>query len=426
MKLRHVVLFLLLAQLAYSATTCIGYEESFDVRVLDGMGRAVEGAAVNVTFDRGASFGDKYFTTDIRYTDDKGKVHFDINNQGTTTRKIDCDIDIEVSAAGSTKIETIVVDKHGPIVDVRLSDVFICRVYVKDHLGAGIPNATVTVRDQKNLTNGKGFVRHYLKTGNHDYLATYLEAKESGQIEVTDDDVDFVVTFPYYSVEIDVMDDNGVPLDALVTMYNETFQLQNGHFENNRSFGKNINYEIDYKGLKTNGIIMPELDPKVQVVYDIHAPSFDDIISQTVEDRATLTLEVSDPGLHPSGVDVTSILVKYRMEPADPTTPWNTAVVFPTGYNTFTAEISDLPEDAVVQFNAEIKDKDGNRATIDGKFSTLAVEQPVNVTQNQTKPPIEEETSQEIPLFSIVIGAIVLISIVYLGIRIKSRETRGV
>jgi hypothetical protein len=235
-----------------------------------------------------------------------------------------------------------------------------------------------------------------------------------------------VITFPYYRVEIDVMDDNGVPLDALVTMYNETFQLQDGYFENNRSFGHNINYEISYKGLINKGVIIPELDPRVQVVYDIHAPTFDDIISQTVGDRATLTLEVSDPGLHPSGIDVTSIIVKYRMEPADPTTPWNSAVVFPTGYNTFTAEVSDLPTDVVVQFAAEIKDKDGNRATIDGKFSTLAVEQPVNITQNQTKPQNDVETSQEIPLFYIVGGVFLVILIVYLGIRIKSRERRGV
>jgi hypothetical protein len=127
MKLLHVVLFLLLAQLSYAA--CIGYEESFDVRVLDAKGRAMEGAAVNLTFDRGTSFGDKYFTTDIRYTDANGKVHFDIYNQGTTTRKIDCDIDIAVAAAGSRATETIEVDKHGPIVDVRLSNVFLGRIY---------------------------------------------------------------------------------------------------------------------------------------------------------------------------------------------------------------------------------------------------------------------------------------------------------
>jgi hypothetical protein len=407
----------------------VGYRETFDVRVLDAMQRPVEGAEVTVTYDRGATFGEQYFTTPVKYSDSNGKVHFDLINQGTTARKIDCDIDVVATSGGSTGKKTVEAEKHGPIVDVILSDVYPVRFYVRDHLGAAIPNATVIIGERTDLTNEYGYVKHYMKKGSHTYLATYLEAKESGTMEV-ENDTEFVVTFPYYKVTIDVMDDFSVPLDATITMFNKTFLLEDGHYENPRSFGQEISYEVEYKGLKQSGTIVPELDPSIQIVYDIHAPVFEDIQSQTTGDRATLNVEVTDPGDHPSGVDVSSISITYRMEPADPTTPWNMAVVFPTGFNRFTAEFSDLPPESVVQFKIDIKDKTGNRATIEGKFSTLVVEPPVNDTvndtQNQTITQNGEDTGQEIPLFYIIVGGILAFLIIYWVIRIKSKGTRGV
>lgn len=405
---------------------CVGYQESFDVRVLDGKQRPVEGAEVSIRYDRGTSFGEQYFTTPAAYTNSEGRVHYTIINQGTTTREIDCDIDIEVSAGGSAKKKTVVADAHGPTVDLILDDVYLIRFYVRDHFNAPLPNATVNIGKKSNLTNEDGYVRHYLQTGTYEYFASYLEAKDAGIISIETDDVDYQVTFPYYKVEIDVMDDFGEPLDAFVTMQNETFQLENGHFENNRSFGSEIPYEVDYKGLVASGTIVTVLDPAATVIYDIHAPTIEDVESEVTPSITKLIVTVSEPGKYPSGVDVNSIKVRYRLEPADPTTPWNDAVVFSSGHSIYTAQFSDLPPDSIVQFSIELKDMEGNRASREGKFSTLAVEEPTtNVTQNQTITQEDEGTEQEIPLFYIMGGVILVILTVYLGIRLKSKGTGG-
>jgi hypothetical protein len=423
MNFKHVVLLLILANLAFSA--CVGYQESFDIQVLDAKQRPIPNAAVNLTYDRGTSFGDKYFTIENKFTDDLGRVHYDLLNQGTTTRTIDCTIFIDASAGGTTLEKTIEAGKHGPVVDVILDNVYVIRFYVRDHLGVGLEGASVSIGTLLDSTNEKGLVKHYMKTGEYSYFADYLEATESGSL-VVDDDVNYQVTFPYHSISIDVTDDNGEPLDAFVTMYNQTFQLENGHFENKRSFGQEINFEVNYNGLIKSELIIPDLEPFATVIYDLHAPLFGEIEPVICEDKATLVIETSDPGDFPSGVDVNSMMITYRMEPADPTTPWNSAVVFPTGFNTFTADFRDLPPDSVVGFKIEMKDKEGNRATIEGKFSTFAVEEiPENVTENQTEPQIEEEVPQEIPLFYIIGGVILVILTIYLGIRIKSMSSGG-
>lgn len=403
---------------------CAGYHEIFEVQVLDAKLRTLSDAEVTVTYDRGTSFGEQYFTTPIHYTDANGKTSFDILNQGTTTRKIDCDIVITASVAGNTKEETIIAEQHGSVVSVIFDNVYPVNFYVRDHFNGPLSNATVTIGTGQKKTNENGVAKYYLKTGTYEYFASYLEANEAGNLTV-EDDIEFQVTFPYYKVEIEVVNDYGEPLNATLTIYNETMQID-GHFENNRTFGQEIRYEARYAGLIESGSIIPEVKPNALIVFDVHAPLFGQIDSQITTDRAKLTIPVSDQGQYASGVDLSSIVVSYRMEPADPSTPWSNAVVFPVGYSTFTAEISGLPENSIVSFSIDLKDKAGNRATIDGQFSTLSIVNQTNNTQNQTDTHDSDEDAQKIPLFYIFGGIIVVILVIYLGNRIKSQATGGV
>jgi hypothetical protein len=69
-----------------------------------------------------------------------------------------------------------------------------------------------------------------------------------------------------------------------------------------------------------------------------------------------------------------------------------------------------------------MNDKAGNKASIDGKFSTLAGQsEPVNNTQNQTNAQPTAEQEQGIPLLYIFAGAIVVLLAVYVVFRIKSQ-----
>src|SRR5271157_4267697 len=100
MDARYLVLLLLLISLSYA--DCVGYNDTFQVRVLDAKLRPVENAAVTVTYDRGASFGAQYFTTPFKYTYQNFFLNILIYNQWTGCRAIDCNIVINGSIGGTS------------------------------------------------------------------------------------------------------------------------------------------------------------------------------------------------------------------------------------------------------------------------------------------------------------------------------------
>lgn len=422
MNFRYAIMLLLLSQFAFA--DCIGYTDEFDVRVLDGNLRPIENADVWIKFDRGTLFGEQYFTTEPRKSDAQGLVHFKILNQGTTARTIDCDIEIGASHGGSTNTTEVEANIHGPIVDLKLSDVYPVKFYVRDQLNAPIANASVTIGNNTGKTNQYGYVKYFYKTGTYDYFASYQIASQAGSITV-DDDVEFAVIFPWYSISLDVTDDYGEPLPATLNILNSSFVLENGHYENDRSYNDIIDYKVSYKGIEKSGTIEATKTPSVDIVLDIHAPKFDEITSEVTGARPKLNIPLSDPGTYPSGVDIQTLKVSYRLEPADATTPWNNALVFTTGFNSFAAEFPELPANSVIQFRIEAKDKAGNKATVDGKFSTLTGTTQTNDTQNQTNTQETPEETQGIPLWVILVGLIVVILAVYLVIRSKSNGMGG-
>jgi hypothetical protein len=418
MDFRYAILLLFLSQLAFA--DCVGYTDEFDVRVLDGSLRPIKDADVWITFDRGTSFGEQYFTTEPRKTDEQGLVYFKILNQGTTVRDIDCDILVTASAGGSTNTTEIEANKHGPIVDVNMADVYPVKFYVRDQLNAGIENASVTIGNNSGKTNQYGYVRYYYKEGTYDYFASYQIASQPGTITVDGADVEFAVIFPWYSISLEVTDDTGEPLPATLNIFNQSLVLSNGRFESERTYSDFIDYKVSYKGIEKSGTIEAAKKPNVEIILDTHAPLFSSITSDTIDGRTRLNIPLTDPGIHASGVDVPTLKVNYRLEPADASTPWNTALVFTTGFNSFAAEFPELPANSIVQFRIEVKDKAGNKATVDGKFSTLTGTTSTNNTQNQTEPQETVEDGQGIPLWVIFVGIIVAILAVYLVIRSKS------
>jgi len=421
MKSYHIFAFIILYLATPVFADCIGYTDSFDVRVLDGNLKPVEGAEVQVTYDRGASFGEQYFTTPMRITDASGIIHYDIYNQGTLTRDIDCTIVINATAGGSSKKVSVEANAHGPTVDLVLSDVYILRFYVRDQLGAPLVNASVSVDGTTNKTDDNGRVMYRLKTGTYQYFASYSSASQPGLLTI-EDETEFLVTFSHYKIRIDVTDDGGNPLPAILTIFNESFALEGGHYELDKAFGEEIPYTVEYMGLVTDDMLVPSLDPRVEVRYDVTSPLIESITPEFLGNTYKLQISAKDPNEYASGLDMSSVRVYYRVEPADAAVPWSNAIVFTAGKDLFTADFPELPPSSLVRFRVELKDKAGNRAEQEGTFSTSAAP-PEGQNGTTTQPPTEED--HEIPLIYIVGGVIILISAIYLVIRIKSKAGGG-
>jgi hypothetical protein len=397
---------------------CTNYSDSFDVRVLDASLRPVQNASVVVTYDRGVTFGSQYFTTPPKYTDSNGKVHFDLINQGTNTRELDCSIVITASIAGGSNTTTVIATAHGKTVDVPITYVYPVRFYVRDETGNPLSNATVTLSGLGKTTGADGLAAFFIDAGEHNYLASYLDGGQPGHLNVSRD-VTYEVIMRAYKVTVEIVDDFGRPLQSTLFIFNRTFQLEDGKFEYDRTFGSEIPYRADYKTIIKEGAVVPSVNPKARIIYDIHAPLFGKITPEREGGRYKLVIRLSDPGSNPSGVDFGSLKLAYRREPADPTTPWNPAVTYAGANETVVAEFPALPSGSIVSFMASVKDTAGNQASIEGTFSTPAA--PVNNTQNQTIPQPNVEEEQKTRLAYVFVGVIAAILIVYVVFHIKSQ-----
>ncbi|MDD5340244.1 MAG: hypothetical protein PHV13_03260 [Candidatus ainarchaeum sp.] len=422
MHYRYVVMFLLIFGLAFA--DCAGYNESFDARVLDAKLRPIPNASVSVTYDRGATFGEKYFTTPPQQTNSAGIVHFTLSNQGTNTRAIDCNIVVRASVSGINRSVTIEALKHGTPVDVTMPKVYPLSFYVRDSLGRPLPNATVTISGTSRTTDADGLAAFFLALGSYDYMASYMDGGQPGSLEIKND-TSFEAVLRSYRITVEVTDDLGNPLPSTLYIFNRTFNLENGTFEYAKTFGSLIPYRTEYRGMLREGMLEPAVSTDAKVVYDIHAPLFGEIRPEMSNGRYRLIIPVSDPGESASGVDFEGFRVDYRVEPAEAATPWNQAATFTSGRNVITAEFPALPPDSIVSFRVEMSDEDGNRASIEGRFSTLAVQTPANNTQNQTITQPSTGPEQGIPLLYIFIGAIVALLIVYVVFRIKAQGGGG-
>jgi hypothetical protein len=259
----------------------------------------------------------------------------------------------------------------------------------------------------------------YLGRGMHGYLVSYLDGSQAGNLNITDD-ASVEVVLRSHNVTLEVMDDFGSPLPVSLLIFNSTFRLENGTFGPVKTFGAEIPYRTEYGGIVQEGTIVPSETPNARIIYDIHAPLFGTIRPEMNAGRYRLVISASDPGSAPSGVNFQSMKVTYRVEPAEPATPWNTAVTFTSGRDTVTAEFPEFPPHSIVSFRVGMSDNAGNKASIEGKFSTLAAP-PSNNTQNQTNTQPNAGQEQGIPLSYIFIGVIVVLLIVYAVFRIKSQ-----
>lgn len=412
----HTLAFIVLLLSTSAFADCVGYMDSFDVRVLDGNLKPVEGAEVQITYDRGASFGEQYFTTPIRYTDSSGSVHYDIYNQGTLTRTIDCTITMKANISGSTETVHVEANEHGPTVDLIMSDLYKLRFYVRDQLGAPLVNASVSVDGELNHTDDDGRVVYYLTAGTYEYFASYSNAYQPGSLTI-EDESDFLVMFPHYKIRIDVTDDGGNPLYAILTIFNESHVLEDGRFELDEAYGEEIPFRVESYGLVTEDMLYPAIDPLVDIRYDITSPKIERISPEFVGNTYKLEIETEDPNEYASGLDLNSVKVFYRVEPADAAVPWSNAIVFTSGRGLFMADFPELPPSRLVKFRIELKDLAGNRAEQEGTFSTAAAP---TEDQNESITQPDEEEDHGIPLIYIVGGVILLFLAIYLVFRIKS------
>lgn len=404
------------------------FNDSFDVKVIDAKFRPIEGAWLTVTYQYSQTFANKYTKTNPGQTDKNGIRHYDVQNYEPYEDKVDCKIIIYGLIDQSVNATTIVANSHADPVIVYLSTAYKLTVVSKDGQGRILPGITVTLdNNESKVTDSVGMATFWVTARNITYIANYLKAKAIGQMDIVGDTT-YEIKFKEYIFDIYLQDDKGNPLNGTVTVLGKTYQLgKDGRFHKNETWGNTVSYTATYRGITKTGLMNLDRKTKETVLFDIHAPTFSDVKYETVNDIPRLKITILDGGASSTGVDTSSITVRYK-EGDDSTAAWSNARVFTYGKNTWIAEFQKLKPGVIVNFRIEAKDKEGNSATIDGKFVTQKQAPTLNSTNNNNKTinsTNSQKKEQDIPLLYIAGGIIALFIIIFLVFRIKGGGDGG-
>ena len=186
---------------------------------------------------------------------------------------------------------------------------------MKNQDGIPVENATVTINAESKTTDSSGRALFYSKTGDVEYLASYLKGKQSGYIPISDD-TEYEILLSQYFVTIDVIDDYGEPLPSTLEFLGETHELADGHFETDEVFGEEITAVVTYAGVVKEYTIYPAEKNDVDFVFDPN-PSW-----------------LIDPGEGPARYQViisTSYTYMTAILPDNPSTTWELGITIKNG-----------------------------------------------------------------------------------------------
>ncbi len=427
MNFRYLLLLLLLPCMVCSADTLstdtpecnVSFHDTLLMRALDAAHRPIEGAALYAYYQYSGSIGthgqdSTYYGVGPLTTNSSGLAQAQIVNIEADESRVDCNVEISAVAGGVNVTTDITAMQHPHIIDVGIP-VYLVVFHVIDPTAAPLANATVWFNNETKTTDARGFAKFYAPIGAADYLISYLDGKQPGSIMVSND-VNFQAIIKYYPVTVQVVDDNGNPLNATLATGTKVVQLgSNGTYYDPKVFGNSFQFNVSYAGVVKESVMNPETDNPKKVLYDFTSPAIGTVVKSESDGKVRLTIPVTDPGLYPSGVDPASISVTYRAESA---TQWSRAVTFTSAKGVFAADFPEFPPNSVIQFKVEASDLEGNKASVDGRFSTLPPP-PANSSNSSITPQPQAPAGQGLPLVGIVGAIALLIFLVYMFYRLK-------
>ncbi len=405
--MRLLFILLILSTLAWSS--CHGYNDQFEVRVLNPDNIAVKDAEVWIKFDPGTSFGDRYFITEPRLSNDRGRVDYSIDNRGTNTRAIDCRIWVWARILDEQTEKIIQATKHPKIVDVWL-DVWPIDIYVKNEKGAPLENATIYIGEKYLDTNAQGHVRLFLPEGTYEYVVSYKGEDRTDTLTVSGKGKRVDVDFKKYPFSIEVRDDSGNELNATLIVDDVEYNFEGKLiFE---TYSDTVDYTVKYKGKEKEGRIDLRKENEKLIIFDLSSPMIKDITLNKKEDAIQIKFKIEDVGTYPSLVNPRTIKFYYMVKP--PTGGQYgeelRGEVYTLGRNEYAVDL-DLEPNSIISFRISAEDYEGNEGKIEGTLT-------VTVERSKT-PEIEENSEQEQPPLDIFYVAIFIILFILVIWKIK-------
>lgn len=373
--MKKAILLLLVLMGAFFAVECKpGYEETAVIQVVDGNGRVIQGAAVQIVYQVDQTTGKGYTTTTPRKTDESGTASFVFRNQEILKSRLDCEYIIIVTYDNQKLEKRIRVDTHGPVIDVGIN-AYLLTIKAVDQEGNVLADAEIITREISKTTGADGMVSLLVGSGAANVTLKYGNGAVSREITI-ENDTNFLYEVPVYELKLYVVDDGNAPLQVSANIGGtELYTDLGGFLSVKKLLSAKPTIKTEYRGVEKT----LEADLAVQdtyyMVYDLRAPVIKRIAPREEEGRLVMDLEVADQGPMASGLAPDGIKVRYSIGGNN-----FFASVFVKDADKYEAYIGAIKEDGVIEFFVDAVDAEGNIRSLKGYFSVSHESEGANQT----------------------------------------------
>jgi len=405
--LKKVLIFaiLFMANDALAASCEAGFSETFDIKVIDAHYRPIEGAAVNITYQKDVSTGKGYVTTNTQYTGTDGTITETVRNTEQFDNKVDCNVVIGAEYDGKTVEETVKVHSHEAEIRLRFEDAYLLGLSVVDLYGAPLANTQVRINDMYRNTSDNGYVGIIVNAGTVDVAVPYLSGVLAEQIEVTGD-MSYTMHAKVYPFKLSVVDDAGAPLVAEI--YVEDLEYYDSEVEIPEMALTTPYVKVVYGSIEK--VVPVDLTSKSDytVSFDLNAPEIRNVEVEQAEGELKIRFYLHDPNYLASGVDLDETTVTYTVGGIS-----TTAIPYADS-GAYVVEIPAPPINTLLRFTITTHDKEGNMNTVNGEYLVIPEEEENGSStgeENGTPPETTDEGDNNWIL--IAVGVVVILIFAY-------------
>ncbi|MCX8197512.1 MAG: carboxypeptidase-like regulatory domain-containing protein [Candidatus Micrarchaeota archaeon] len=336
-----------------------GYTQKLTVQVFDQSLRPVEGAQVYVEHQLNSVAG--YVKTKPKLTSANGTVEIVFTNWEEIKSQTKYTYTLYVKYGSELKTANLVVDD--PPIDRTYSmqvTAYFAVVSVRDQNGKPLP-AKVTIGNRTIGTDTNGDAIFQLPPGKYNVRAEVENTVRNADL-MLDKDKAITITIPRYRFELEVVDDFGLPVEAVAELDNQTKKVEGGKavFENitNENPHLVVRYNESFKKMQ----LSLKTSDRMQLVFDKTPPKIAEMHHRIQKNgEVVVNVYVQEPGPKASGI--ASVVLSYEIQNKTSYVP-----AYTIGYNTFEAKIPPAPKDTIVKYLVKVTDKEGNSGTASGSY----------------------------------------------------------
>jgi len=265
---------------------------------------------------------------------------------------------------------------QGPRTEMFSLPVYQAKVRVVDARGEAVSGASVRFAEATAYTDRNGEAAAWFEDGAaYEASISYGELTRRVSGMMRGDDALHEVTLPLHDLRLRVIDDRGLPLEAMVRLENETkYADANGSVEFRRVPFQNPTAVIEYGGHRKNVSINMSQDVFQTVRIDLGPPALGEPVFARTDGNVLVSVEARDVGVAASGLRMEKpLLITYSPD----NRTWVQAEMHVVSAGVFGVTLpASLYPNASFYYRIQAFDNEGNVAEKNGSVGIMAAKPP--------------------------------------------------